>query len=254
LLLADIKPQNVLLTDALDVRLGDFNTALHLPSLTSVSGSSTLTDPIGLGTTSYSPLEFVRRSPSPFGLPADVFSTGVTLMVALVGREPFERIVGARGKTRADLMVWVGRGGYWAWEERERMSAGEDTMASAEDGQNGDSEEDEPSGVAPGPQQVETLLGKPCPAELRTTIVSSRSMRGCRKGIDETAQALDRHRYPDGSPALYYLGRGDDGRQVRVPDEAVMLLKRMCLPAAEERPLIDEAVAIFENVFKATCN
>lgn len=72
-------------------------------------------DPIGLGTSSYSPPEFVRPPPSPFSFPSDVFSLGVTLSVMLSGGEPYE------GMRTVERMVMVGRGGYYEWSERRRL-------------------------------------------------------------------------------------------------------------------------------------
>lgn len=81
-----------------------------------------LNDGIGLGTTVYCAPELVRpagpTSDEPFGLPADIFALGVTLHVLLVGREPY-----ATARTPVERMLWVARGAYWDWAERERLNA-----------------------------------------------------------------------------------------------------------------------------------
>lgn len=96
----------------LSIRLADFGMSMFLPA----PGSSLPlpSDPLGLGSPSYSPPEFVRPPPSPFGCPSDIFSLGVTLMVLVSGREPYE------GMRSVERMLWVGRGGFWDWETRRR--------------------------------------------------------------------------------------------------------------------------------------
>ena len=89
------------------LRLSDFGMSLIMPS-------TTPTDPIGLGTPSYSAPELVKSAPSPFSFPADIFSLGVTLSVLLTGHEPFS------GMRAVERMFKVAQGGYWAWEERRR--------------------------------------------------------------------------------------------------------------------------------------
>lgn len=130
---ADIKPQNVLVScsfrlkpavasaDAstslqvasdLTLRLSDFGMSSFLPS--PISPIPTPSDPLGLGTPPYSPPEFFRPPPSPFGRPSDIFSLGVTLSVLIAGHEPYE------GMRTIERTLWASRGGYWDWEERRR--------------------------------------------------------------------------------------------------------------------------------------
>ncbi|KAM0746486.1 kinase-like protein [Meredithblackwellia eburnea MCA 4105] len=107
---SDIKPQNIMVAEDLSLRLSDFGMSLVIPS-----NGPPPTNPIGLGTPSYSAPELVKTAPSPFSLPADIFSLGVTLSVLLTAHEPFQ------GMKPAERMFMVGRGGYYDWEERRRL-------------------------------------------------------------------------------------------------------------------------------------
>ncbi|GAA5955969.1 hypothetical protein JCM21900_002634 [Sporobolomyces salmonicolor] len=125
---ADVKPQNVMIAPDLTLRLADFGMSLFLPPASS-SSSMLPSDPHGLGTPSYSPPEFVRPLPSPFSYSADIFSLGITLSVLLTAREPYE------GLRAVERMLWVGRGGWWDWEERRRLRDREEgDELEAEDG------------------------------------------------------------------------------------------------------------------------
>lgn len=225
----DVKSANILLTTtpALSVRLADFGSALHLPSL---PFGAPPTDAAGLGTLSYSAPEFFRPPPSPFGFPADVFSAGVTLGAALFGREPYERLGNARA-----CRQWVSRGAYWAYEERERLDVGDSHARSG-------SVSDEEDGSSVGLAQFEKVLGRRCSlSEVETYIAPSRIQNG--------NQVLDGNRepYADGSPAVYYLG-SDEGVRRRVSQEVVFLLKEMCEPVPEMRPSMAEVARRFEQI------
>ncbi|KAM0789613.1 hypothetical protein ACM66B_000419 [Microbotryomycetes sp. NB124-2] len=110
---ADIKPQNVLIAPDMTIRLADFGMSMFIPP--SDSSLPLPSDPHGLGTPPYSPPEFVKPLPSPFGFAADVFALGVTLNVLISGHEPYENM------RTVERMLHVGRGGYWTWEERRRQ-------------------------------------------------------------------------------------------------------------------------------------
>ncbi|KDQ20676.1 hypothetical protein BOTBODRAFT_26692 [Botryobasidium botryosum FD-172 SS1] len=277
---ADIKPHNVLLTRDLEVRLADFNTSLHLPSLPSYPVLPT--DPIGLGTPAYSPAEFVRPPPSAFGLPADVFSLGVTLTVAILGREPFARL-GDRGTGKLETMLWVGQGAYWDWEMREELGrSGSDVEVEAR--------RSTPSSCASsvretaqisyninsriGPEQISQLIDRgdseegaingsaaPCVVAAagrtfghsRSSSLSS-SASSVSSSYSASSTRSDAHTfYSDGSLALEYLGHGDgdgverDGRGQVVPEEIAVLLRSMCRPRSEDRPLSSQVAAAFRS-------
>jgi serine/threonine protein kinase len=223
----DLKPANVLLAVApehgLQVRLGDFGSALHLPSLPNQP-----TDPAGLGTLSYSPPEFFRPPPSPFSLSADVFSAGVTLGAALFSREPYSRL-GPRA-----CRQWVIRGAYWAYEESERIeaSAGLEMNERWEYG---------PSSI--GTDAFEKVLERPCThVELASLVPPSASP-------PPPIQTIDTEPYADGSIATYFPGIDEQiNTRRRIPEKIIFLLKRMCEPVPEMRPSMEEVASEFESI------
>ncbi|QRV73167.1 aurora kinase [Ceratobasidium sp. AG-Ba] len=232
----DVKTANVLLSIApLSVRLADFGSALHLPSLP----SGLPTDAAGLGTLVYSAPEFFRPPPSEFGFPADVFSAGVTLSAALLGREPYARLGSARA-----CRQWVSKGAYWMYEERERVDgAGEQVCRSA---RRSGSMSDEEENAVVGKEQFESVLGRECtPAELES-LMASPSLH-----VDPPTNdnRFDIDPYSDGSPAAYFPGLDEATRaSIRVPEELLFLLKDMCAPAPEQRPTIVHVARRLESM------
>ncbi|EIW73200.1 serine/threonine protein kinase [Tremella mesenterica] len=105
---ADVKPGNILLTSALDIRLSDFGSSLL------IHPSHPPTDGLGLGTLPFSPPELVDPSES-FSFPVDIFAFGATLYQCLTGREPY------RGMRSVEMMHHVRQGDLWVWEERTRL-------------------------------------------------------------------------------------------------------------------------------------
>ncbi|KAG8716135.1 hypothetical protein FRC11_008616 [Ceratobasidium sp. 423] len=223
----DLKPANVLLAlvpssdspaPRVSVRLGDFGSAVHLPSLPSPP-----TDPAGLGTLTYSPPEFFRPPPSPFSLPSDVFSAGVTLSAALFSREPYARL----GTSPRACRQWVARGAYWAYEESERIE-GQSTC------------EDQPDvGLeSVGKDVFEKALGRECEADEMESLVLSRVPPPPRP-----VNYMDAEPYADGSSPTYFPGASEQtGMQVQVPQDLLFLLKHMCEPTPDRRPTMDEVV------------
>lgn len=104
----DIKPQNVLLTAALDIKLSDFGTAMF------IKDSRPSMDGLGRGTGPYSAPELLNLR-STFGSSSDVFSLGVTLYVmGISGRDPFA------GVRTAQMIALLRDGSFWKWEEAQR--------------------------------------------------------------------------------------------------------------------------------------
>ncbi|KAG9125957.1 hypothetical protein FRC07_005462 [Ceratobasidium sp. 392] len=229
----DVKTANVLLTSSLSVRLADFGSALHLPSLP----SGPPTDAAGLGTLSYSAPEFFRPPPSEFGFPADVFSAGVTLGAALFGREPYARLGSARA-----CRPWVSRGAYWMYEEQERAERGSDVRRMAR--RSGSTSDDEESMVV-GKDQFEKVLGRECtPTELESLVLSVPPAKTSPTNSD---QSLDLEPYSDGSAPTYFSGLDErSGVRVRVPEELLFALKQMCSSAPEQRPTMADVARRFE--------
>ncbi|PWN97424.1 kinase-like protein [Tilletiopsis washingtonensis] len=93
----DIKPENILLTDSLDMKLCDFNSALF------PSPSSPLLDGAGLGTPAYGAPELTRGAApagaAGFSYPVDVWSMGAVLYSLATGVEPF-----ARSRSMIDML------------------------------------------------------------------------------------------------------------------------------------------------------
>ncbi|KAG8751689.1 hypothetical protein FRC12_012305 [Ceratobasidium sp. 428] len=230
----DVKTANVLLTSTLSVRLADFGSALHLPSLP----SGPPTDAAGLGTLTYSAPEFFRPPPSEFGFPADVFSAGVTLSAALFGREPYAGLGSARA-----CRPWVSRGAYWTYEEQERLESGSEERRKTMR-RSGSMSDDEESMVVEK-DTFEKVLGRECtPTELESLVLSAPQPAAVQTDSDR----LDHEPYSDGSAATYFLGLDEaSGMRVRVPESLLFALKQMCLPVPEQRPTMADAARRFEE-------
>ncbi|KAJ1309211.1 hypothetical protein OPQ81_004880 [Rhizoctonia solani] len=233
----DLKPANVLLAlvpssdsdsatiPRVSVRLGDFGSAIHLPSLPSPP-----TDPAGLGTLTYSPPEFFRPPPSPFSLPSDVFSAGVTLSAALFSREPYARL----GTSPRACRQWVARGAYWAYEESERA----EVQSSCEDRPGAG------LGESVGKEVFEKVLGRECSSDEMKSLVLSRVHPPPRPIMHMNAE-----HYDDGSTPTYFPGASEQtGMQVRVPQDLLFLLKHMCDPIPDRRPTMNEVVHKLEAI------
>ncbi|KAG8891028.1 hypothetical protein FRB98_000037 [Tulasnella sp. 332] len=247
----DIKPHNILLTSTFQVLLGDFNTAIHLPSTSSATVPNSLpVDPVGLGTPVYSPPEFNRPPPSPFSFPVDIWALGVTLMVALVGREPYGGLLsGTRGKGGAgsrhlELKMWLKKGAYWQWEEQERVEALDGSrLAELKYERDTDDEEDANAIKAFGSEQLKQLLGTDLPTTNPTWLEGDILAPAATLELDVTSNARSQEPYEDGSPALYYPG----SPTVRVSPRVFSLLRSICSATQTLRPSIDVIVREFER-------
>jgi len=239
----DLKPANVLVSyPELSVYLADFGSALHLPSL-SLPHQPGPIDPIGLGTPSYSPPELVRGPPSPFGFPADVFSLGVTLGVMLFGREPYSRL-GARGKGRAEMRLWIAKGAYWAFEEHERLNEGSHELDDKEDGN-----KDDYGQPFVSCESVERLLERRVDNEEMQSL-HLLPVRIRKPPLQPTP--LFSPPYSDGSPAVFFSGPDDKGQRIRVPETLLFAIKEMCAPASDDRPDIIEVCSLLQEIMNTT--
>lgn len=106
---ADLKPENVLLTTDLKVKLCDFNSALF------PNPNTPLTDGLGLGTPAYGAPELASSSKG-FSYPVDVWSLGAILYSVAVGREPFQ-------KARSMIDILHRKRVFFETEENDRIAA-----------------------------------------------------------------------------------------------------------------------------------
>ena len=83
----DIKPQNILIMENYDLKLGDFGSAVNIKM--NDGDILQLKDALGLGTQSYSAPETLNANTS-YSFPIDIYSTGVTLFIIISVTEPFK--------------------------------------------------------------------------------------------------------------------------------------------------------------------
>lgn len=107
---ADLKPENVLLTSDLTVKLCDFNSALF------PTPNTPLTDGLGLGTPAYGAPELASRNSKGFSYPVDIWSLGAILYTLAVGTEPFR-------KARSMIDILHRKGRFFESEENDRIAA-----------------------------------------------------------------------------------------------------------------------------------
>lgn len=226
------------------------------------------TEGLGLGTTLYCAPELVQHPPCAFSFPADIFALGVTLHVLITGQEPYRDV-----RSPVEQMLWVGRGAYWAFEERQRLGMVGHRSASGSVHSNGlNNSLSSYAGSRPPsrvgsvrslrslaieqtpdqPADLYELLGTDAAPEalLRTRAALANAAAGAFMDDDDVPDLIDGRAspaesdsttygktYSDGSPIQYFL----DGREP-VPEGVRALLKRMTAPNPGDRPTASEVV------------
>lgn len=228
---ADVKPANLLVDAALNIKLADFGSAVVLHD----SSSPLPTDGLGKGTVSYSSPEIVDPNPDrPFGPPTDVFSLGVSLCQCLTGKAPY----GSR--RTVEIMYLVRKGAFWATFERDRIAralTASDSVALS-DATWQDAAGVRRSGSLREPAQSQKSLSRPPIPRMSSTeelVKRNRSrpshVLGQPDDYGRWPGLLDGKAYSDESPAMRFL----DGTQ-RVPETYRKMLKSMVDPDQFARP------------------
>ncbi|KAI7938565.1 hypothetical protein MJO28_014144 [Puccinia striiformis f. sp. tritici] len=234
-LVGDLKPQNVLLTGDLRIKLSDFNRSTILSAEQSEGGMG-LTDPQGTGTSVYAAPELVQPPPSPCSFPADIFALGITMYFLLTGREPYRGIQSA-----VERMLLISRGGFWEHELGMRWRMLEDAQSSIR---------------ASSSKPLKSSLSRSTSSEPSThSLVSSNTIEALygikpdlesntlNSTLENEEEYLTRDKetrigfYADGSPKLRYL----NGNEI-VDQKILILISKMCSPAAVDRPQIDQVI------------
>lgn len=236
---ADVKPANLLVNAALDIRLGDFGSAVVLQD----ASCELPTDGLGRGTVSYSSPEIVDPNPDRhFGPPTDIFSLGVSLCQCLTGKAPYA------SRRTVEIMYLVRKGAFWATFERDRLArallatdnaAIADVARQQQDAAVGGVRR---SGSLREPAQSQRPLPRPPIPRMSSTealVKRNRSQAGGQAlgqydEIGSRSNMLDEKAYSDGSPAMRFL----DGTQ-RFPETYREMLKNMVDPDQDARLTAD---------------
>ncbi|KAG0151208.1 hypothetical protein CROQUDRAFT_651426 [Cronartium quercuum f. sp. fusiforme G11] len=223
-LIGDLKPQNVLLTNKREIRLADFNRA-------SVMGTD---EPqrARAGTSAYAAPELVVAEGGRACWRSDVFALALTLWYALTGREPYANV-----SRPVERMVLVSRGAFWEHECRVREAAVGEYVGERRWGRR---RREKISQVA-----IQALIGKNGRIQsdyseheeeeeaeeeegLSGSFDYSSSLKA-RAAAATTTKTLER--YSDGSLVIWFLDR-----QTMVDESILLLLKEMCDPVPSNRP------------------
>ncbi|KAA1073138.1 hypothetical protein PGT21_001099 [Puccinia graminis f. sp. tritici] len=234
-LVGDLKPQNVLLTGDLRIKLSDFNRSTILSEEQSKGGLG-LIDPQGTGTSVYAAPELVQPPPSPCSFPADIFALGITMYFMLTGREPYRGIQSA-----VERMLLISRGGFWEHELGIRWRMLEDIQSAAR-----------PSSSKYPKTLSSSTSTEPHQSQLLVSQNTIDALYGLKPDLEfnhRDAILEDEENYPprdhesrigfysDGSPKLRYL----NGNEI-VDEQIMKLISKMCSPAAVDRPQIDQVI------------
>lgn len=230
---------------AFNLKLGDFSSSLF--------ATPTLTDGIGIGTTSYSPPELARPAPSPFSFPVDIFSSGLTLLFMITGVEPYETLTrhqkeqslsrGSRRRVRTssgasstiELHLYLLKGYAWEWQEQHRLEDLEDAQVDSQphvsspslwqDGSNGIRLRLKPLDTA----ELELADDRQLPYHVD---VPESLLENDRITVTP-ASHVHRHvsPYEDGSPAQFFLHGA-----ILVSEALRSLVRSMLAPESHDRP------------------
>ncbi|CAH7671569.1 kinase-like domain-containing protein [Phakopsora pachyrhizi] len=215
-LVGDLKPHNILLTNQLKIQLSDFDRSIIVPN--GPEDQMLLIDPQGTGTSAYSAPELVQPPPSPFFFPADIFALGVTLYFILTGREPYQSV-----KSPVERMLLISRGSFWEHESHHRWSSEQSHL----------SQRLTPRLDSSAIGRLR-LLGHP-PGQSETQLDFANRKIGITNLASDKVE-IDRSQfksYSDGSPALKFLMSTE-----KVDESIIKLIGLMCSPSAEDRPSI----------------
>lgn len=262
----DVKPQNCMIDQSFNLKLGDFSSSLF--------NSPDLDDGIGLGTTQYSSPEVVRMPPSPFSFPIDIFSAGLSLLFMITGVQPYESLtmastnrserftpksprsprgtpgnvtptsLSAKRKYRSssgagkmvELHVHLSKGNAWDWEERRRLQELEEDLIDA-------FTETSSSPSSPVQMCEYTVHLKEVDTSTASADLQDLLVENIPDSVCVPKELLDHHgngKYPQKSMQTYSDGYTPvqtflNGAAV-VPEELRNLIKSMLDPTASSRP------------------
>ncbi|WAQ92955.1 hypothetical protein PtA15_18A10 [Puccinia triticina] len=243
-LIGDLKPQNVLLTGDLRIKLSDFNRSTIL-SVEQTKDGLGLIDPQGTGTSVYAAPELVQPPPSPCSFPADIFALGVTMYFLLTGREPYRGVQSA-----VERMLLISRGAFWEhelgirWRMLEEVQSAPMTRGPSSSSSKYPQPLSRSTSTDSHPSSQSTLLlvsHKTIDALYQFKPEPESNLRNPTLEHEETHPARDGETrigfYSDGSPKIRYLNGNE------IVDERIMkLIAKMCSPAAADRPQIEQVL------------
>ncbi|EGG07319.1 uncharacterized protein MELLADRAFT_116267 [Melampsora larici-populina 98AG31] len=210
-LVGDLKPHNVLLTNKCEIKLADFNRAIVM------EGESE--DHEGyIGTLSYSAPELISPEGGKIRKGSDIFSLALTLWYSLTGREPYSNI-----KRPVEMMLMVSRGGFWENECRNRLDCiGEGLGEKIQFGRKKQLSQSAIAELVGHTQSFEEEEEEMIEPELESTPLTPRPQTKV---------------YSDSSPILWFLNKEEI-----VDEEIIKLIKEMCEPDINLRPTLSNII------------